>query len=295
MSPLPEPRQLRGRPRTRSASLARSRQLSRAARTPPVTPDPPSSPSGVCPSWPSGKGSDMPLFLLARSSTGDLARLSISPRSVGQASDGARHALQLLSPASLVSVETLSRPPGFGASPECLSTPLRSVGSAVPASPLLGSGGGTATSSVSSPVEPLAPLFRAKKQALLGSPPPVRLTARRKTLAGVSISRGTSYSVRRSSARLKAKKRARPIVQAAETVVCRSLGIIQDGEEVTEQAMAEFSRRFQGQVPGHVLATMRVLFRVNTPEEEAVDLALMGLGGAAALDQEAGDVAVLNV
>jgi hypothetical protein len=53
----------RGRRRVRSASPRASRRSSLAARTPPVTPDPPSSPTAVCPSSPSSKGSCQSLLL----------------------------------------------------------------------------------------------------------------------------------------------------------------------------------------------------------------------------------------
>lgn len=43
----------------------------------------------------------------------------------------------------------------------------------------------------------------------------------------------------------------------AETAVYRGLGIIQDGEEVTELAMAE-------------IAAMRMLFKVGSPEDDAL-------------------------
>lgn len=76
------------------------------------------------------------------------------------------------------------------------------------------------------------------------------------------------------------------MAKAAETAICRNLGIIQDGEEITEQAMAEFARRFEGQVPDHVLAAMRVLFKVGTPEDEELEQALLQHGGEQALDQD---------
>ncbi|KAM0918081.1 hypothetical protein ACQ4PT_009085 [Festuca glaucescens] len=119
------------------------------------------------------------------------------------------------------------------------------------------------------------------------SSPPVRPQRRRKTLAGVGIMRTVAFSLRRTSARLKAKRKAAPVAKVAEAVVCRGLGIIKDGEMVTEQAMEEFAARFKGQVDEDVIKAMRVLFKVDTPEEEEVDRALLMHGGAAALDQDA--------
>jgi hypothetical protein len=119
----------------------------------------------------------------------------------------------------------------------------------------------------------------------MASPPPRRVANRRKTLAGVSIVRTVNYSIRRSSNRVKAKKKSMPVAVSAERFVCRGLGIIQNGEEVTELAMQELSRRFEGQVPDHVLAAMRELFQVcSQEEEEEIDAALLSHGGAAGLE-----------
>jgi hypothetical protein len=89
---------------------------------------------------------------------------------------------------------------------------------------------------------------------------------------------------RKNSRRLKAKEKSRPIVQAAEDFICRGLGIVQDGEMVIEQAMQEFARRFQGEVPDHVLQAMRELFQVGSQENDDVDEALLSHGGAAGLE-----------
>jgi hypothetical protein len=59
---------------------------------------------------------------------------------------------------------------------------------------------------------------------------------------------------------------------------------MKDGEEVTELALQELSRRFEGEVPDHVLATLRELFKVSSQEEEEVDEALLQHGGAAGLE-----------
>jgi hypothetical protein len=112
-------------------------------------------------------------------------------------------------------------------------------------------------------------------------------TSRRKTLAGMGIARTVAFSLRQASARLRNRRKAAPIAKTVEAVVCRGLGIIKDGEEVTEQAMAEFAHRFQGQVPDHVLDAMRALFKLGTRgEEDVVDQALLLHGGASGLDHD---------
>jgi hypothetical protein len=76
------------------------------------------------------------------------------------------------------------------------------------------------------------------------------------------------FSLRKANERTKARRKAAPVARKAEKLVCRSLGIIiQDGEEVSEQVVAEFAKRFEGEVPEHVRAAMRGLFKVGTDEE----------------------------
>ena len=72
----------------------------------------------------------------------------------------------------------------------------------------------------------------------------------------MTIFRDGRLSLRKSSAKLRARCKAAPIAKARETAVCRNLGIIQNEEEVTEMAMKEFANRFRCQVPEQVLATM---------------------------------------
>jgi hypothetical protein len=90
------------------------------------------------------------------------------------------------------------------------------------------------------------------------------------------------FTLKRVSERIKAKRKATPVALAAETMVCRGLGIVQDGEEVTELSMAEFARHFKGEVSDQVMAVMRALFRVGSPADEA----LLQHGGAAVLDHD---------
>jgi hypothetical protein len=78
----------------------------------------------------------------------------------------------------------------------------------------------------------------------LGSPSPrlEPLANRRKTLAG-------GYTVRRSSIRIKNAHRGMPIAKMAERNLCRRLGIVEDNEDVTEQAVQTFVDMFNQQVP----------------------------------------------
>jgi hypothetical protein len=105
-------------------------------------------------------------------------------------------------------------------------------------------------------------------------------------MAGVSIARTVGFSLRRTGARTAARRKAAPIAKKAEALVCRGLGIVQDGEEITAQAMDEFANRFQGRVPDDVLGAMRALFKLDDVHEVAMEDALIGHGGGAALDQD---------
>jgi hypothetical protein len=134
-------------------------------------------------------------------------------------------------------------------------------------------------------------LFVPAQPALLGSPPmsspPRRPAARRKTLAGMTISRAYGFSLRRASARLQARRRKAPVAKKAEALLCHSLGIVSNGQLITEQALEEFSRRFEGQVSLEVVAALRALFKLDDPESTAVGDALIAYGGAAALEAAA--------
>jgi hypothetical protein len=53
---------------------------------------------------------------------------------------------------------------------------------------------------------------------------------------------------------------------------------------VTEAALQEFARRFEGQIPGDLMLVIRALFWLGLPEDDDDDDALLSHGGAAALD-----------
>ncbi|KAM0852095.1 hypothetical protein ACQ4PT_051995 [Festuca glaucescens] len=274
--------QARGRSRARSASPGATRRRSRAARTPPSTPDPPSSPTSVILSPLSPKGNAQVCVLLA-GGNGSATPLLLSPSS--SVSEGARMALALLTSASLVVPE---RPPGFEATPEPRTPPLALVGSpARTPQPVR-------VTMVAAAGAPLAPLFTRVQEPLLSPPmssPPVRPANRRKTMAGVDIARTGGFSLRRTSERIKARRKAAPVAKKAEAFVCAGLGIVKDGEVVTEQAMKEFARRFKGRVPKDVLGVMRALFKIGDEEDDELDAALLGLGGADALDLDQASIA----
>ena len=176
---------------------------------------------------------------------------------------------------------TESGPPGFAVSP-MPTTPLLQIEeatartpSAVPATPA----SPDASSTHGSKAHSTQPLFLSKMRALLSTPPsspPKAPTARRKTIVGCSY--------RRSSVRLNLMGRRVPVARLAEELVCRRMGIVQDGEPVTEQAVAEFVRLFQGQLPCTILAALRALFRLDCAGANALEDALLNHGGGGAVD-----------
>jgi hypothetical protein len=98
------------------------------------------------------------------------------------------------------------------------------------------------------------------------SSPPERPVARRKTLAGADITRIVGFSLQKTGTRNKQHKTEAPVAQKAEAMVCKGMGIIKDGEEVTGWALAEFVSRFHGRVHEDVLKAMMALFKVGTDE-----------------------------
>jgi hypothetical protein len=131
----------------------------------------------------------------------------------------------------------------------------------------------------------MAPLLQAPNSTPTRPP-----KARMKTLAGVSSFAGFPV---RSSPRLKAKKTNMPIEKMAEKVLCHRLGIVAEGEQVTEAAIAKFVSMFDGKLPDITIAALRALFRLDCDFASAVEDALVEFGGAAAVDH-AGDVDVGN-
>ncbi|XP_044385125.1 uncharacterized protein [Triticum aestivum] len=125
----------------------------------------------------------------------------------------------------------------------------------------------------------VTPIFIPRMPALLptpapGSTPPRRPTTRRKTLAGVS-----GFQLQRQSPRLRAKKRKMPIAKLAEQLLCRRMGIVADGQQVTEEAIVKFAEMFQGRLPDMAVAALRALFQLDCDLASAVEDALIQHGG----------------
>lgn len=70
----------------------------------------------------------------------------------------------------------------------------------------------------------------------------------------------------------------------AEALVCHSLGIVQDGEDVTESALNTFVTRFKDQLTSELLYAMRELFKLVNAHVNAIKDALISQGVADAPD-----------
>ncbi|XBI18383.1 hypothetical protein VPH35_060177 [Triticum aestivum] len=107
-------------------------------------------------------------------------------------------------------------------------------------------------------------------------------------MAEVSISRvGGTFSLHKTKTACRPK--ATPVSRAVEILVCRSLGIIKDGEDVTTAALDAFANRFKEHLSSEVLTAMRDLFKLDDANADAVEEALLAHGGGGALDLERAD------
>ncbi|XBI66549.1 hypothetical protein VPH35_046095 [Triticum aestivum] len=131
----------------------------------------------------------------------------------------------------------------------------------------------------SPPISPASPLFVTCAPPLLPAPnstPPRLPKTRRKTLTGVS-----GFNLSRRSPRLQAKKRALPVAQMAERLLCQRMGIINEGQEVTEESIRKFVAMSNGQLPDITVVALRALFNLECDLAKAVEDALVEHGGEA--------------
>lgn len=70
-----------------------------------------------------------------------------------------------------------------------------------------------------------------------------------------------------------------PIAQLAEQLLCQRMGIVGEGEKVTQEALSRYVAMFQGQLPDSAVAALRALFRMDCDLATAVEEALLQHGG----------------
>lgn len=79
------------------------------------------------------------------------------------------------------------------------------------------------------------------------------------------------------------------MAKQAEALLCRTLGIIDNDEDITERTLDSFAARFRDQLPDDVLEAMRAFFHLDDPHINAAKDDLIGHGGAGALDHGDGE------
>ncbi|XBH99856.1 hypothetical protein VPH35_129080 [Triticum aestivum] len=273
----------RGCSPVRQSRPASARRISREARTPPASP--PLSPTTVLRTPPAPKRDE--------AHAAAVASQVLSPVLI-----------ELCLPATmqrpLLDISPL-RPPGFEASP---TPPLQCNGNLqrTPTPPRARphDAGHDLPAGLAELIVPClelpATLFCPRQPALLPSaatqpPPEVPLAsprpsppaARRKTLAGMRISKEGGISLQRTR-RPSSRTLAAPVAKVAERLVCRSLGITKDGQDVTASILEAFTERFKEQLPPEVIVAMRDFFKLDDSSISAAEDALIDHGGAAALD-----------
>ncbi|XBJ23307.1 hypothetical protein VPH35_001503 [Triticum aestivum] len=115
------------------------------------------------------------------------------------------------------------------------------------------------------------------------STPPRRPAARRKTLAGIKISSAGGLSlqrVRHTAVRPAAVRAAK----TTERLICCSMGITRDGEDVTESTLQAFINKFKEHFLDDVIVAMREFFELDNTTVNVVEDALIGHGGDGLLD-----------
>ncbi|KAM3329727.1 hypothetical protein ACQJBY_026642 [Aegilops geniculata] len=253
-----------GRSPARQVSPRAVRRRAQEALTPPASP--PLSPTPVLPHQLLSKRDD------PRASTISLAAQNPA-------------VTHLCSPTVLLLPLSPARPPGFESSP---TPPLVSSG------PVRRTPSPVQRRRAAADIQPAcvgqAVLFDERPEPILPSPastPPRPPAARRKTLAGVTISRSAAgLSLHKTCVKNKAPGRAKeaPATKAAELLVCRSLGIVKNGEDVTSAALDAFAEKFKDTLPPEVISSMRELFKLDDVQDAGVEDALIQHGGAGAID-----------
>ncbi|KAI4984272.1 hypothetical protein ZWY2020_051949 [Hordeum vulgare] len=127
------------------------------------------------------------------------------------------------------------------------------------------------------------------------STPPRPPTARRKTIADVKISNnGGILSLQKI--KQAGPCTTIPAAKAAEKLLCCSLGIMRDGEDVTEATLADFTAKFKDQLAPEVILAMRAFLHLNDQAVNNVEEALIDHSGEATMEITQDDIqAQLNL
>ncbi|KAE8790257.1 hypothetical protein D1007_35394 [Hordeum vulgare] len=120
--------------------------------------------------------------------------------------------------------------------------------------------------------------------ALSFASPPRKLAAQGKTLVGVKISStGGGLSLQRvRHPALHAK--AATTAKMTGRLVCRSLGITRDVEDITTATLDTFAKKFKEELTPEVILDMREFFELDNFHVSIVDETLLSHGGDGVLD-----------
>lgn len=87
------------------------------------------------------------------------------------------------------------------------------------------------------------------------------------------------FNISRSSPRLQVKQRKLPIAKMVEKLLRQRMGVIDEGQQVTEEAINKFVAMFHGQLPDITVSALRTLFNLDCDMANAVEAALLEHGG----------------
>ncbi|KAE8793884.1 hypothetical protein D1007_31474 [Hordeum vulgare] len=103
-------------------------------------------------------------------------------------------------------------------------------------------------------------------------------------MAGMTLSsRINAFSLRRSSNRLKSKTNGMPIAKMAKKMLCRRLGILNEGDHITEEAILKFTALFRGRLPSIAVDALTALFRLDNDLATVVEDTLIAHEGGDAV------------
>ena len=74
------------------------------------------------------------------------------------------------------------------------------------------------------------------------------------------------------------------MAKLAEQLLCKRLGTLKEGEQLTETAINKFAEMFHGKLPPIAVAALRALIRLDCDLATAVEEAILAHGGAAGLE-----------
>ncbi|KAI5007653.1 hypothetical protein ZWY2020_008549 [Hordeum vulgare] len=137
--------------------------------------------------------------------------------------------------------------------------------------------------------EHLSAFVRKPEAVVVPEATPERLSAFAQTsIMADHVILGWGLSLRRNSPRVTARGAsvAAAMAKEAQGLLCRTIGIFKNGQDVIEWALDKFEKQFKEQMPETVLAALRGMFKIDDAQAIVVEEALINHGGDTALDHE---------